>query len=207
MVVHLGDFEFTASRRLHFSGDIDNFIIIHIQASDGEVRLRVLWFLFDSRQSSGGVKYGDTVTLWVFHLIAKECCTVEMIQFFLQQFRQPMAVEDVVSQRQADRVRADEVAADDEGFGEPVWVRLLGVVDLDAEFGALAEEALEQRKIVGGRDQQDLADARQHLCGQRVINHGLVVHRHQLFADGPRDGVKPAAAAAREDDSFHEAIS
>src|SRR5207244_2043373 len=39
--------------------------------------------------------------------------------------------------------------------------------------------------------------------GERVIDHGLVIDREQLFRDHSRYRVKPSARAPRENDAFH----
>ena len=46
-----------------------------------------------------------------------------------------------------------------EGLGQPVGFGLFGVGEPDAEFGAVAEQALEGREVDGGGDDQDVPDA------------------------------------------------
>ena len=41
-----------------------------------------------------------------------------------------------------------------------------------------------------------------HQRAQGVIDHGLVIHRHQLLANGLRDRVKPGAGTPGQDDAF-----
>ena len=43
-----------------------------------------------------------------------------------------------------DVVLADEVAADDEGFGKPVGLRLLGIGELEPELRTVAEQTPEK---------------------------------------------------------------
>ena len=103
---------------------------------------------------------------------------------------EPAAVEDVVAEHQADRLVADVVGADDERLREPVGAGLHGVGDRDAELRPVAEQPLERLGLVRRGDDQDVPDARQHQRGQRVVDHRLVVDRHQLLADGERDRVQ-----------------
>jgi len=112
-------------------------------------------------------------------------------------------VEDVVAQHQGHGRARDEFAADEERLRETFRLRLLGVVQLQAQRGAVAQQRAEPRQVFGGADDQDFADARQHQDGQRVIDHGFVVHRQQLFADDPRDGIEPGPRTARQNDAFH----
>ena len=48
-------------------------------------------------------------------------------------------------------------------------------------------------RSVGGGDDQDVPDARQHEGGQRVVDHGLVVDRQQLLGGHERERVQAGA--------------
>ena len=52
------------------------------------------------------------------------------------------------------------------------------------------------------RDDQDVSNPRQHQRRQRVVHHRLVVDRHELLADRPRQRMQPRPRAAGEDDAF-----
>ena len=113
------------------------------------------------------------------------------------------AVEDIVAQDEADGVVADEVFADEEGLREAIRGGLLGVFEVDAVVGAVAQEALEARQVLRGADDQDVPDTRQHQHADGVVDHRLVVDGQQLFADALGDRVETGAGAAGEDDAFH----
>ena len=68
---------------------------------------------------------------------------------------------------------------------------------------AVAEQPEERSASCGRGDHQDVADPRQHQRGQRVVDHRLVVDRHQLLADAQRDRVEPGARATGQDDAAH----
>ena len=56
------------------------------------------------------------------------------------------------------------------------------VVGAGVEPGeAAAEEAPECGKVVGGRNNQDIPDSRQHQYADGIIYHRLVVYRKELF--------------------------
>ena len=113
------------------------------------------------------------------------------------------AVEDVVAEDEGDGLVADEVGADEERLGQALGLRLDGVADLDADLGPVAEQPLEAGLVLGGRDDQDLADPGIHQQGERVVDHRLVVDRHQLLADRLGDRIEPRAAATGQDDPSH----
>ena len=95
-----------------------------------------------------------------------------------------------------------ELPADDEGLGQPLGLRLHRVADGDADTAAVAEQALEAADVLRCGDEQDVADAREHEGGERVVDHGLVVDGQELLAHGARDGIEASAGAAGQNDAF-----
>jgi hypothetical protein len=184
-------------------GDVDDLVVVHVEAGDGEVRLRHRRLLLDGNEVLLLVEDAHAVALGVLHAIAEQRRATELGDLSLEHLREAMAVEDVVAEGEADVVGADELAADDEGLGETIGVRLLGVLDAQADIVAIAEETTEERQVVRGRDEQHLADARQHLHRERVVDHWLVVDGHQLLADRAGHGVQSGAGAAGENDALH----
>ena len=102
---------------------------------------------------------------------------------------------------------ADVVLPEDERLCQAVGGWLLDVAERDPELGAVAQESLELLGVVRGGDDQDVADARQNQRGQRVVDHRLVVDRHELLRDAMGDGVQPGTGAAGQDDALHGAES
>ena len=96
----------------------------------------------------------------------------------------------------------DELFSDHEGLGETVRRGLLGILKSDAELGAIAKKLAEIRQIVRSGNDQDILDPRQHQDGERVIDHRLVIDRHELLAHGDGQWIEPSAGASGEDNSF-----
>ena len=59
---------------------------------------------------------------------------------------------------------------------------------------------------MGGRDDENVPNAGQHQGRQRVVNHGLVINRHELFADALGDRMKSRSGSTGQDDSSHALI-
>lgn len=57
-----------------------------------------------------------------------------------------------------------------------------------------------------GTDEQNLADPCQHQHRQGIIDHGLVIDRHELFAHNPGTRMQTGASATGKDNGFHEVI-
>ena len=118
-----------------------------------------------------------------------------------------MAVEDVVPQNERDPLVADEVAPDDERLRDPLGARLHRVLDVDPPLVAVLEQTMKQRGVVGGGDDEDLADSREHQRRQRVVDHRLVVDGHELLAHDERRRVQARPGASSQDDSaVHDAF-
>ncbi|MNV78999.1 hypothetical protein D3C71_1725290 [compost metagenome] len=120
----------------------------------------------------------------------------------MQQPRQFVAIEDVVAQHQRARVLADERRTDQERLRQPLGRRLHRVAEVQAPLRAVAQQLLEPRRVLRRRDDEDVADARQHQGRERVVDHRLVEDRQQLLADGKRRRVQPFAGAAGQYDAF-----
>ncbi|GAA2054003.1 hypothetical protein GCM10009800_48680 [Nocardiopsis rhodophaea] len=67
------------------------------------------------------------------------------------------------------------------GLGDAIGVGLLGVIDVQPQMTAVAEEPSELRKIVGRADDEDVPHVGQHQDGQRIVDHRFVVDRDQLL--------------------------
>jgi hypothetical protein len=145
------------------------------------------------------VELDDAVALGVGHVVGEHRPAVRVVEL-LELRAEAVAVEDVVAEDHRDRVAADELGADDERVGEAARRLLRGVLEAAAELRAVVEQPLELRLVLRRRDDQDLADPGHHQRGQGVVDHRLVVDRHDLLRDALGDRVEPRARPAGEDD-------
>ena len=120
---------------------------------------------------------------------------------------QPGAVEDVVAEDEGGVVTGEEVLAEDEGLRQPLGPRLHHVLEAHAQVGAVAEQSLEGGLVLGGGDDQDLADPGGHEGAERVVDHRLVEHRQNLLADAAGDRPQPGSGAARQHNALHRHAS
>ena len=121
----------------------------------------------------------------------------------LQDLGEAVAVEDVIAEDHRAAVVADELLAEDECLCQTVRRGLDLILQMDAVLAAIAQQRLETGRVGGGRNNQDVLNARQHEGGQRIVDHRLVVDRQQLFAGDHSQRVKPGAGAAGENNAFH----
>ncbi len=112
-----------------------------------------------------------------------------------------VAIENVIAKNQRTMAVAEECFTDKKGLRQTVGAGLHGVLQVDAPLAAITKQLFEARRVLLGGDDKYVAYAGQHQRAERVVNHGLVVHRNQLFADRKRSGVKASAGASRQDDA------
>ena len=118
-----------------------------------------------------------------------------------------MPEEDVVAQDEAGRTAGKEAGADDKRLREPFWAALLRIGEGQSDPAPVTEKLLEAGQIARGGDDEDVPDARHHQRGQRVVDHGLVVHGEKLLADGLRGRIQPGSGPSRQNDALHRGSS
>src|SRR5690625_557519 len=93
-----------------------------------------------------------------------------------------MTVEYVIAENQHARVARQELFAQNKRLRQPIRARLNHILQVDSPLAAIAQQALKRLLVMLGGNNQNIPNARKHESSKRVINHGLVVNRHQLFA-------------------------
>ncbi len=69
------------------------------------------------------------------------------------------------------------------------WAWLHSVVKVQSETGAISQSCWNFGWSSGSRNYQDVPNAREHQCRERIVNHRLVVDRQQTFADRVGHGI------------------
>lgn len=189
--VEVSDLQLAAGRRLDPMGLGSHVARVEVQAGDGVGALGLGGLLLDGDGPPPRVELDDAEALGVVHVVAEDrgAARLGVLDGARQVTGQAVAVEDVVAQHQGARLAGDEVLADGEGLRQAVRARLLGVGEVHAVARAVPEQALEVGQVGRGGDDQDVANARQHEGGQRVVDHGLVVDRQKLLGGHERERV------------------
>ena len=181
-VVDGGDLELAAGAGREVAGDLDDVVVVEVQARHRVVRARVLGLLLDREHACRRRRTRRRRRPWARLTWWAKMCPPRTSVSSRRARAEAGAVEDVVAEHEGDGVVADEVGADDERLRQAVGAGLHGVRDLDAPLPAVAEQALELVGVLGRGDDEHLADAGHHQRRQRVVDHRLVVDRHELLA-------------------------
>ena len=200
--VDVGDLVLTAGGGLEALGDLDDVVVIEVQAGHGVVGAGLGRLLLDGDGLEALIELDHAVGRGVGHLVGVDDAAVGA-GVTAQLGAHAGAVEDVVAQDQGGTVVTDEVGAQDECLSQAVGLLLNRVGQVDAELGAVAQETVEGGGVVGGGDDQDVLDPGEHEGAQRVVDHRLVVDGHQLLGGPQGDRVESRAGASGQNDSSH----
>ena len=113
-----------------------------------------------------------------------------------------MAIEDVVAQHHRTGRAGQKLAANQKGLGQALRPGLHRIRQAHAPLRSIAQELLKARRVLGRADHEHFANTCEHQRRQRVVHHGLVIHRQQLLGDGQRGRMQAGAGAPREDDAL-----
>ena len=164
--------------------------------------MRLLGFFFNTHGLLLRVKSHHTVAFGIVHMVGKHGGTGAAGAGMGELLDQVMPMKNIVAQHQRAGLPRHKAAANDEGLRQAVWAGLHRIRNIHAPLASVAQEFGKAGRVLRGGDQQHLADAGQHQGAQGVVDHRLVVHRHQLLADCLRNRVKPRTRAAGQNDAF-----
>lgn len=201
-LVDVGDLEFTARRWLYRLGDRDDVLVVEIEARHGKIGLWLGWLFLEAHGLAPLVEFDDAVALGVADVVGKDRRAVRLRGRALHHDSEVGAIEDVVAQDERTALTCKELLSDQECLCESFRLRLHGVRDGDTPLRAIAEQPLEVRIVRRRRDHEDVPDAREHQRRQRIVNHRLVIDRHELLRHRDRQRIQPRARAARQNNSL-----
>lgn len=201
-LVDIGNLELTARRWLYRLRDRDDVLVVEIEARHGKIGLWLGRFLLEAHGLAPLVEFDDAVALGVADVVGKDRRAVRLRGRALHHDGEVGAVEDVVAQDERTALACEELLADQECLRESLRLRLYGVRDRDAPLRAVAEQALEVRIVRRRRDHEDVPDAREHQRRQRIVDHRLVIDRHELLRHRDCQRIKARARAASQDNSL-----
>ena len=181
--------------RLHVLGNLHHAVRVEIQAHNGVVALWLLRLFLDAEHVSVLVELCNAISLRIIYPISeyRGLVVVHVIHGVLQQGVEVVAVEDVVSQNQADAVVSNELFSYYKGLRQAVRRRLHLVTEVNPKVASIAEKPAERRHVFRGGNYEDVPDSGMHQHGNRVIDHRFVVYRQQLLAHTLGYRVKPCS--------------
>ena len=200
--VQVRDLQLAARRWLEAARQLHHLAVVEIQARHCVIALGLGRFFFQREHLALLVELRHAIALGVGDMVGKHAGACIALHGTAQQLVEIMAVEDVVAQHQGAGRTVQKGLANQKGLRQAVRAGLHRVLQLDTPLAAIAQQLLKAWCVLGGADNQNLFDPRQHQGGERVVDHRLVIHRQQLLADCQSGRVQAGAGAARQDDAF-----
>ena len=87
-------------------------------------------------------------------------------------------------------------------MSQSIWPVLHCILQVESPVASISQELLETRRVLRRRDDQNVADPRQHQRAQRIVDHRFVVDGKQLLRDCLCDWVEPRAGPAGQNNAF-----
>ena len=179
-VVDVGDLEFAAVGALQLLDLVENRLVVHINAGDGEVGFGIMGLFLDAEYSSA-FYLGDAEPFGVGNLLEEDLGARRLPTEIFDR-RADGTLNDVVAEDDAQAMSGAEVMREPERFSDATFAFLVGVVEMDvAELFAVGKEAEEVPGVASAGDNKDLINSRVDKRLDRVIDHRLVVDREQMF--------------------------
>src|SRR5690606_8274416 len=114
--------------RLCRRSNIDDVIVVEIEAGHRPVRFRLLGLLLDGQRLARlPIEADDAASFGMIYLIGENGSAAPARGRLLADLRQAFSKEDVVAKDHGAGAVADKLPADDEGLGEASRLGLLGV--------------------------------------------------------------------------------
>src|SRR5262245_22281980 len=145
------------------------------------IRSRPNRFFFQTESSPTFIEFYNSIALRIPYLIGKDCCSGLRFRRIQKSVGQPVAIENIVTQDQSHGVLSDEFSSNDEGLRQTLWSRLYLILNAQTKMSAIVKEADKGLLVLGRGNDEDFSYTSQHQCGKRIVNHGLVIHGHELF--------------------------
>ena len=148
------------------------------------------------------VKGYNAIPLWVRYFVSKDHTTI-WVGAGTQRIIERCAVEDVIAQDERHLVVTNKFLTNDKCLRQAIGAGLNGILQIDTPLRTITKQALEACLISWGRDDEDVANPCLHQRGERVVDHWLVINRHQLFANCLSNWPQARARATCQNNTFH----
>src|SRR5581483_828388 len=148
--------------------DIEDIVVVEVQACDGIVGLWRGGLLLDAAHASVSVQLDDTVALRITNMISEDRCAGSLIRRVRKFIGKLVAVKEVVAQDQRGLVCPHEVTANDECLRQAVRLWLCSIGERHSPTGAVAKQLLEPGQIIRCRDDENVANSGQHEGAERI---------------------------------------
>src|SRR6476646_5167251 len=191
VVVHVGDLELAAARRLQLRDDVENVGLVAIEARDGET---AWWIrrLLDDLRDAGVLDARDaemTEMLGLADMREQDARAFTLFAEVVNRLRDRPS-EDVVCEHYDDAGVTDELAGKAERVRDPAGALLVSVLEL------IAEQPPEVAHMLSTGDQHQLCDSGFPQSVDGIHHHWPVVDGQEVLVRDPRQRIQTRTGPA-----------
>src|SRR5450830_328647 len=179
-VVDVGDLQFTTMRWDQGRNDVKDLSIIHIDASNSQVALRVGRLLLDTQDMSVLGQLSHTKTPGVLHLFEEDPRTLSLA---LESFHGwcEVILEDVVPQNDTGAVTRAETTSQSQSLGDAACLVLHLVGEVQTKVMAAAQQLHDITHVIAASDNKNILDACLLEASNGMKHHGIIAHGQQVL--------------------------
>src|SRR5215211_6862791 len=205
-VVDVGDLQLAPARGLEGGDDVEDVLVVEVDAGDHVVAGRVVGLLEDADDPAVAVELGHAEVAQVGRVVdaGQDEAGPGGLGQEVGHGRAQAALDHVVGQHDHHPVPVDEALGQPEGLGDPARPLLVGVQQpVDAVLVAVAEQPQELAGMGPPGDHHQLGDPGRDEGLDGVGDHRPVVDRQQVLVGDAGQRVEPRAGPPGQDDAFH----
>src|SRR5215218_5922277 len=205
-VVDVGDLQLAPARGLEGGDDVEDVLVVEVDAGDHVVAGRVVGLLEDADDPAVAGQLGHAEVAQVGRVVdtGQDKAGPGGLSQEVGHGRAQAALDHVVGQHDHHPVAVHEALGEPDGLGDAARPFLVGVQQpVDAVLVPVAEQAQELAGVGAPGDDHQLGDAGRDQGLDGVGDHRPVVDRQQVLVGDQRQRVQPGARTPRQDDPFH----
>ena len=218
--VQVGDLILAAFAGLQYGGFLAYCAVVEIEAGHGVIALRMLGFLLQALDAQHGLrllavgrqdgrlflKLHHAVGTRIGHLVAEDASTaaiLHLLHSIAEHGLEVLTIEHIIAQDEATGFATEELTSQHKSLSQTIRYLLYFVLQAHAQATTIAQQFAEHRQIARRTDDKHFANTGQHECRKRIVDHRLVVHRHDLLTDSLAQRIEARGASACQNNTFH----
>src|SRR5215212_4150831 len=205
-VVDVGDLQLAPAGRLEVGDDVEDLLVVEVDAGDHVAGGRVVGLLQDADDPAPVVELGDAEVAQVDRVVdlGQDYAGPGRLGEEVGHGRAHAALEDVVGQQDHHPVAVDEPLGQPQGLGDAAGPLLVGVQEpVDAVLVAVAEQPQELAGVGAAGDHHELGDPGRDQGLDGVGDHRPVVDGQQVLVGDAGQRMQPRAGPAGQDHTLH----
>ena len=185
-VINACDLNFTSCRRLHIFCDLHYIIVVEVKSRNRIIGLRMLRFFLNGKSLAVFVKLYYAVLSGISYIITEDSCSLFLfcsLICILKNSGKALSVKNIIAQNKGNCIVSDKVRSNDKCVCQSSRLFLNRILKTHSKLLSVSQKLFKHRKISWCGNDQNFSDPCQHQSGKGIVDHGLVIHRHDLLGN------------------------